>query len=31
MTCLGCNLLMIPERCVTRDGVTVCDVCGVAK
>lgn len=27
VTCLGCNLLMIPERCVERGGVVVCDVC----
>ena len=27
MTCLGCNLLLMPERCVERGGVTVCDQC----
>lgn len=25
--CLGCNLLLLPERCVEREGVVVCDQC----
>ncbi len=27
MTCLGCNLLLMQERCVEREGVVVCDQC----
>ena len=27
LTCLGCNLLLLPERCVEREGVVVCDQC----